>query len=76
LPDKSEKLSHNDELIEFPEEDEINHINYLAEFREKVYPAYKKQGMTLFEAMSLWQLLNIKNAIHALVEKDDGRSYE
>lgn len=62
------QLSHNDELIDLNEAIEIEHINYLKEFQQKVYPLYAKY-VGFGEAMILWKLNCIHNAIRELIDE-------
>lgn len=69
-----DKLTHNDELIEFPEDNEIEHINYLKEFREKIYPIYEPY-MSLGDALITWKLNVVHNAICELINERRDNSY-
>lgn len=57
------ELTHNEEILVLSEETEIQHINYLNEFKEKVYPIYRQAGFTLAEAFLAWKLNSVNSNI-------------
>lgn len=46
-----------------PEECSKTADEFMAEFVENVYPAYKKYGLTIAEAISIWKLNSIYNVL-------------
>lgn len=69
-------INHNREIIDLDEGDEVEHINYLSEFREKVWPIYQKEGMSFGDALIIWKLNTINNALYDLEEAVKGEKYE
>ena len=67
------KLTHNDPMIDMPECDEIEHINFLSEFREKVWPIYRNEGMTFGEAMIVWRLNVLNNTMNRVIDVLDDK---
>lgn len=65
----ADHLDHNDEMIDFDEACEIQHINYLIEFKDKVWPIYQAQGFTLGEAFFAWKFNVLKNTVDELIEE-------
>lgn len=55
---------NEEELIEFSESIEKSHREYLREFKEKVFPVYKREGFTLYEALMMWQSNSIYNLLN------------
>lgn len=51
------------EILCSDETDETNARQFIREFKEDFYPAYRDEGMTLFEAAMLWQLNRVNNAL-------------
>ena len=68
------KLTHNEPMIDIPEVDEIEHINYLSDFREKVWPIYNKEGMTFGEALIVWRLNCLNNTMRDVRDAIEGES--
>lgn len=57
---------------EFPlntnEETEISWINGLKEFDEEVWPIFQRRGYSKGDAMMLYQMQGIKNALYTIQE--------
>lgn len=68
MSDEREVMEHAQELIPFAERTEIMHRNYLAEFREKVWPMYQRYGFSLDAAMTIWMLNKLMNNIEELID--------
>lgn len=59
------------ELIDMDEEFEASLITFLAEFEEKVWPAFQRRGYTRGEAMIIWELSEIRREVFQLVPHDE-----
>ena len=58
-----------EDIINFDEEVERSHIDNLREFKEKVYPLYQRNGFTLPQALTVWQLQGIQNSLFDLIDR-------
>lgn len=61
----------DDDPLDFTEEIERSWRVYMKAFVNDVYPVFKDSGITLAEALIIWELNHLKNAISKL-EKEDG----
>jgi len=64
--------SEREDAIDFAEVDEEDWRQYLAEFREKVWPMFEEQGFTFPQAYAVWRQ---EQVITRLVELINGGGY-
>jgi hypothetical protein len=62
-----------EEVVEFTEDVEVSHREYLAEFKEKVWPVFEPYGFTFPEAYNYWALNKLHNAVDKLCSVLDDR---
>lgn len=58
-----------EDLIDYPEQDEIEWRVYLTEFREKVWPTMQEQGLTFSEALMLWRYERIVTLLSQILNE-------
>lgn len=62
---RSDVADEYEDIIEFAEDCERSHRDYLAEFKEKVYPIFEPYGFTFADAYNQWTL----NKIHTVLDE-------
>jgi hypothetical protein len=60
-----------DDPIDFSEDIERSWRVYMTNFQNEVYPMFKQYGLNIGDALIVWELNRMKNAINRLVDKDE-----
>ena len=58
----------DDDRLQIDEETEINWRQYIADFREQVWPVFQGQGFTFADAFHVWMANRLHNAITDLLD--------
>jgi hypothetical protein len=62
----------DDDFIDFTEAIERSWRLYIRHFRDEVYPMFGEQRISLGDALIIWELNRMKNAITSLADRDNG----
>jgi hypothetical protein len=64
-------MAEYEDVIEFTENCERSHRDYLREFQEKIYPIFRSHGFSFAEAYNQWTLNKIHCALDTALDRLD-----
>lgn len=56
-------MDEPDEAIDFTESAERSWRDFFSDFKEKVYPMFKEQGISYADAIIIWEISRLTNAV-------------